>query len=285
MNKKIRVHPGVIHPDELVACGLLILNEPNVEFGIIRTRDSIPTDYTVDVDEEYDEVSKFDTHQFTKDSEYYGLSSSGLVYRYVKKSLHSSDMDNFIKALNVRDTRVGFTSNSVYDNALNAITKCNSINPDSKEQEEIFTKLLDLVTRLIKSILIKNVNKYTEAVKELEELAKSSDEKNNVFRFREANVKVIDNALICKFYPNWRKISRKLKRPFIIPGDVNGQYKILADTNVVFIATANDLTFLHPRGFLAVVEPKNGLIEVILSTGELLSIEVSKVQRILDGII
>lgn len=86
MIKEIVTHNGVFHADEVLAVALLKLFT-NTAYRVTRTRDPLVidcADIVVDVGAKNDvDTLRFDHHQFDKTDPDYGLSSAGLVYRYL----------------------------------------------------------------------------------------------------------------------------------------------------------------------------------------------------------
>ena len=99
--KKIVTHDGVFHADEVFAIALLKVSSIQDDFEIIRTRDAnivSEADIVIDVGGKVSDIvaeadlaaimgisSKlyFDHHQFDKDDKLFGLSSAGLVYKFL----------------------------------------------------------------------------------------------------------------------------------------------------------------------------------------------------------
>jgi uncharacterized UPF0160 family protein len=97
----------------------------------------------IDVGGEYNpESDKYDHHQFKEEDINYGKSSAGLVWKDLRntfKELYTgkdlTDLDNFIKYVDARDTNVDYDPSSVYDVIGECVTMTNCINPGDKEQD------------------------------------------------------------------------------------------------------------------------------------------------------
>ena len=295
MSIKIGVHNSVFHSDELIAIALIrIATGDDIE--VVRSRDELvlgECEILVDVGGVYDALKqKYDHHQFNETSKYYGLSSAGLVLKDVIDSLTHfydgiEDIVQLVKAVDARDTRVGYDVSNVYEPLFDAISHCNTVDPMSKSQDDRFIEVLDKVEDIILTLLTKDIDAYTKQLEAFETLAESYDKDNElVFEMREAFTEDVDEVVVAKFFPNWRAISRDTGKCFIMPGDKTSQYKIMTDTSKYQIATTKDEVFTHFNGFISVVEPKEDstIIGIILTNGKLLEVDLKRVREAFNHI-
>ncbi len=286
---KVGTHANIYHLDEITAIALIKFLD---DVEIIRSRNEVvlkEAEMLVDVGGEYDpEKSLYDHHQFKYDEYNYGVSSAGLVWRDMRNFFYSqyddlTDLEDFIKYVDARDTRVGYDSSNVYDVIGEAITATNHIDPRSKEQDYRFNIMVDIITSIIKALASKNIKVYTSSVKNLELLAESyNEEKKPLFVLRKKSAVELDNVIVSKFFPEWRAMSKELGKCFIMPGDEDGQYKIMIDTSKYKIMIVKDEVFVHVNGFIAVVEPKetSDVIGIALTNGDLFEVAISKIEEV-----
>ncbi len=284
----VGVHDGVFHSDEVIAVALLNLVG---ETKVIRTRCPLTLgecEVLVDVGGEYDPMhQKYDHHQFTMKSLDYGLSSAGLVWKDVRsycKTAYASitDMDALIAAVDARDTRVGYDPSNVYEPIFEAISACNTLNPMGDEQDHRFNIMVSEVENIIVALMDKNLDMYTRRITSLERLADSyTIEKKFTFNKRQIFRQEVGKVIVSEFFPEWRKISRELSKCFVMPGDKEGQYKIMTDTSKYHIVVTKDEVFTHANGFISIVQPKEKSKElgIALSNGELFEVSIEEIEE------
>ena len=289
---KVGTHSGVIHADEVVAIALMSFMD---SLEITRSRSELvlgECEMLVDVGGEYDPLnSKYDHHQFEKDDPFYGLSSAGLVYKdlrpYFKTTGELEDLDAFIAAVDARDTRVGYDPSNVYEPVFNAVTELNHIDPTNHEsQATMFDVLVERVSDIIDALLNKNNVKYSTTLAVLEKAAKQETKnKEEEFAIRAKSYTELDDAIVSKFFPTWRKISSETGKAFIMPGDETSQYKIMVDTNTKQIAATKNEVFTHINGFISVVAPPKDSthIGIAFTDGSLVEIPLDTVKRVLNA--
>lgn len=299
-------HDGIFHSDEVIAIALLTFGQDNLKIVRTRYKASIDTaEFTIDVGGEYaPKEGKFDHHQFkdevldrdgniiTPRDPFYGLSSAGLIWKETRPHIlekipdgNIKELDRFIEAVDARDTRVDYDESNVYEPIFDAITAFNDIDPMSYDQNDLFTAAVAITKKIIMALLGNDVKTYTEIITEMEHTTEVIDKlKAETFKERALAVVHIEGAAVSEFFPDWRKASKELGMPFIMPGDHPGEYKIMMDTSKNRIVTARDAKFVHNNGFIAVVKP-NGVsthIGIALLDGRLLEVSLAEIKKVLD---
>jgi len=287
---KIGCHDGCFHSDEVVAIALMSFMD---SLEITRSRSEIvlgECEMLVDVGGEYDPLnSKYDHHHFPTNDPFYGLSSAGLVYKdlrpYFSTTGELEDLDAFIAAVDARDTRVGYNEANVYEPVFDSITALNNIDPvNHKAQALMFDVLVERVSDIIDALLNKNTVKYTTTLAVLEKAAEQeSKNKNEEFTIRSQAYTEREDVIISKFFPTWRKISKATGKPFIMPGDVEGQYKVMIDTTERGIHSTRNQIFTHVNGFISVVKPSGTHIGIALTDEDLIEVSIDEVNRAFNG--
>ena len=289
---KIGTHSAVFHPDEVVAIALMSFMD---SLEITRSRSEIvlgECEMLVDVGGEYDPLnSKYDHHQFEKDDPFYGLSSAGLVYKdlrpYFKTTGELEDLDAFIEAVDARDTRVEYDPSNVYEPVFNTITDLNNIDPVNHEaQATMFDVLVERVSDIIDALLNKNTVKYSTTLAVLEKAAEQEAKNKEIeFRVRSKAYTELDDVIVSKFFPTWRQVSSDTGKPFIMPGDVASQFKVMVDTNTRQIATTRDQVFTHINGFISIVAPSDSSTHmgIAFTDGSLIEVPLHVVRRVFNG--
>jgi len=288
----IGTHSGVFHSDEVVAIALMSFMD---SLEITRSRSEIvlgECEMLVDVGGEYDPLnSKYDHHHFKCSDPFYGLSSAGLVYKdlrpYFKTTGELEDLDAFIEAVDARDTRVGYNESNVYEPVFEAITALNNIDPvNHASQATMFDVLVERVSDIIDALLNKNTVKYSTTLAVLEKAAEQETKnKEEVFAIRAKTYVELDDVIVSKFFPTWRKISSGTGKPFIMPGDEDSQFKVMVDTNTRQIATTRDQVFTHINGFISIVSPSGSSTHmgIAFTDGSLIEVPLHVVRRALNG--
>ena len=114
-----------------------------------------------------------------------------------------------------------------------------------------------------------------------ERLAKYEKYKADIFRKRKEAMVLVDDVVVAKYFPVWRQVSKNLNRPIIMPGDVEGQYKVMMDTSKRQIATTKDSLFTHMNGFVSITEPTGNVIGIALTDGKMLEVRLDEVKKVL----
>lgn len=168
-------HDGVFHADEVLSIALLkavgLLN-----LKVIRTRDPrtiADAAIVTDVGGIYNlETLRFDHHQFEKDDENYGLSSAGLVWKYLKETKGLEDyytVDKLVKEVDDHDT--GAKKQEQF-HFCGIISSYNATNPTDEEQETQFQKAVDFAIDLINNLMASaEVNKHRKEIAANTEIA------------------------------------------------------------------------------------------------------------------
>ena len=286
----IGTHPNIFHSDEIIA---VILVGYVDSVTVTRTRDEkiLKTmDMLIDVGGVYAPLdAKYDHHQFKKTDPFYGLSSAGLVWRDVKEYMATeyedlTDLEAFIDAVDRRDTRVEYDPSNVYEPVFDAITACNGIDPRSTEQNFRFNMMVELIGNIVVNLATKNIEGYTDTLEVLETLAeKSTAEKLPQYAQRQLDTVDLGHVVVSKFFPEWRKTSKFTGKPFIMPGDNDGEYKVMIDTTTAQIAATRDEVFTHTNGFISIVKPKESSthIGIALTNGALFEIPLADIKKVI----
>lgn len=162
-----------------------------------------------------------------------------------------------IKAVDARDTRPPmYDSNGEFEPLFNAVNNCNLIDIGSKEQDERFTRLVNLFTLFIwgkipYKVLFSNIKKIGDA----ESKNKEHEMKK---RIRETNkVSEIDGIPIYKNrdlrYVDTRRALGNNPFVFICFDDLSSTYKVSTNTEfskIVSLGDKENTEFLHPNGFI-----------------------------------
>ncbi len=281
-------HDALFYSDEIIAVALIkmTVNDP---VRIVRSRNEEveAATYAVSVGGKYDPKNgRYDHHQFKKDDPYYGLSSAGLVWRNIleKRLKGSENLSAFIEAVDARGTRAFYDPSNVYEPVFDAVTAFNDIKPLSVRQDVRFNEMILIITDIMNALVDKDADEYAGLIIKLERMAEENTQsKTPVFEHRKESVVELDDVAVSKFFPGWRKASRTLGKPFIMPGDKGGQYKIMTDTSVHQIATTRDEVFTHPNGFISVIDPEfdSTHFGITLTNGKLLEVPISEVTKVL----
>lgn len=278
----IGTHNGVFHTDEVIAIAFLKIEEPRREVEVIRTRDMntlSECDFLVDVGGEYDGQTKFDHHQWNYESKFYGKSSAGLVYDFlIDNKGWTEQFTSFIEHVDARDTRSSrkpymtwdFRTNSLvkvkvckydplnpHDELCNYIAKCNTLEPMSQEQDDMFNVVLELVSDYLLDMLDIVDSVWEEKVMDYSEIIelgnKTAKIKNNEFK-RRSELVVTDGLVnYGEWYPTWSK--DLVDGVFVTNGDRDGEFKVMVDTNYLKIISCNDNVFTHASGFICIIKP------------------------------
>ncbi len=287
---KVGVHHSVFHSDELVAIALIKYLD---DVEVTRTRDEeiLKTmEILVDVGGEYSpDEALYDHHQFKKDDPFYGLCSAGLVWKDTKEYISTeyedlTDLEAFIDAVDRRDTRVGYDPSNVYEPVFEAITACNDIDPMCKNQDDRFNIMLNHVEGIIAAIASKNVEAYADLLEAMEILAEVNT-KNKIPQYEQRQLDAVDlgDVIVTKFFPEWRQASKITGKPFVMPGDLEGQYKVMVDTTTIQIAATKDEVFTHANGFISIVAPNETSthLGIALTNGKLFEVPYSEIRKVI----
>jgi len=114
-----------------------------------------------------------------------------------------------------------------------------------------------------------------------ERLAKYEKHKNEIFRNRKKAMVLVDDVLVAKYFPGWRKMSKSLNRPIIMPGDVKGQYKVMLETGKRQLVTTRDSLFTHMNGFVSICEPKGNTIGIATTDGKMVEVRLDEIKKVL----
>jgi hypothetical protein len=272
MNKLIiiRTHNGVFHSDELAAIALLIAYKEITEYKVIRTRDDIDADYTIDVGMEYNHTSHFDHHQFKPYEEYWGVASVGLIAQYLRPILCSSNLfkiehNHLIKDINQRDTRVNYSPSGEYEELFNNISDCNSIDIYSEEQGTIFNYLLSLFIKYFSNDI--DLDKLKLQVEKLAVVNKSF--KTSTMEKRFSELEQVDTIMDIPVYrhPEDLYVDTKMfdanSGYILIYYDVGqANYTVTCNTDYCVIEDIENKVFIHANGFLAKTTDKEPFFRI-----------------------
>ena len=283
---------GVFRPDQVIAVALAKFIGP---LDIIRTRDKDVIDnakLVIGIGEKYDRTAeRYDYHQFTPCDPYYGFSASSLVWKKVKeyfKIVHAngaiSDVDDLVEAVAARETLVGNSKSSIYKGLFDSIAACNNIEPFSEMQNTVFNLIVEELVDIIDSLAKGNTEQFSQRVLELEEFADATAKKKEpIFLAREKAMRVVGDVLVSKFFPTWRNVSKKQGKPFIMPGDADGEYKIMTDTTKNGIVAVKDSIYVHKNGFVATCKPTGTHIGIAMLRGDMYEVSIKEVDEILTN--
>jgi hypothetical protein len=145
--------------------------------------------------------------------------------------------------------------------------------------------MVDVIGELIHALAENDIKLYTTRIQNLEDLAaKYAEEKAEIFTERSLTITTLDEVVVTKFFPMWRKLSKATGKCIIMPGDEEGQYKVMTDTSSQQIATTKDEVFTHTNGFISVVAPKEDSthIGIALTDGSLIEVSIKEIDNILN---
>jgi len=263
--KTIGVYSGKFTADTVIATALALLTTR--EWKIHMTRD---INILKSMDIEINTLTSFDflagrVNHKKMNKELFAdyKSTSMLIWKFTE---HNYNID-----YNTREditTILNTVNSNIYNPIVESINKCNVADLYSKEQENTFNILVELVKNIFISLIKKNLVNYTKYINTLEDLSeKIENENNRIFENREENIIVFKDFLISKFFPRWRHYSKKFARPMIMLGDNPNEYKIVINTKVATILEVNNKVYIHPQGFIAVTKDIDSELKLELSNG------------------
>lgn len=264
----VATHHGVFHADEITAIALLSLTKTVL---VSRTRDSSiinKADIVVDVGGRHGKYTKedgseqecYDHHQWRNpnDSELFGKSSAGLVASAYSVAPNRKE---FIVAVDARDTRVNWDKEGKYEPIFNAINNCNHFDLGSKEQDELFIKMVDLVAHYLSSNIDEEVLLYELNLISYEMI--EIKDKLNQERFKGMLVFAIatppnhvtimgavcpDNAYVSREYLDEQGLQHAI---LCVYDSVQDNYSYLVNTDYIKIIDISDKIMVHPNNFMA----------------------------------
>jgi uncharacterized UPF0160 family protein len=185
---KVATHNGVFHADEVTAIGLLQVfgYNPQVYRVPHQTKDFEGFNFIIDIGKEFDNVSRFDHHQYTG-----GKSSAGLIWDFIGQDY--PEISKLVSLVDNHDTGVSKAGEFEYPSLVSAYN--HSSNIYDIEQDEAFDKAVDFAATVIQSL-----KDAQDSLKYAEETVKSSE--------------IINNVLVLKeFTPHWSKFVNGVSTP------------------------------------------------------------------------
>jgi len=302
---KVVTHNGNFHTDEIVAIALHKVYA-NSNIKILRTRDSKTikeADIAIDVGGEYNGDNLLDHHQFTKDSELYGLSSAGLVVKTLKHQTTCNDCGHhhknnvvdsccymcgsnalisnkyftnehktFIKAVDARDTFVNYDKDGKYTPLFNNVNSCNLLDINSKEQDDRFSELVELFV-----LYFSNTITYSELFTKIEKIAKKEKAvTDNIYSARKKTLKCIVEENDLKVYAvknlGYVPFYDLGVDAFLMFDDLQDCYSLQVNTEKYKIIDVENKIFIHSNGFIA--KFKAGTVTLEDTSGEFIKINI-----------
>jgi len=172
--KKVVTHFGVFHADEVVAIALIIFfikkffNKEDIVISRVAHQTEMSElelyDIIIDIGREYDQVKKFDHHQYQG-----GMASAGLIWKAIKESYNLKgyeEIDSLVKLVDQNDTGEKPSGNFELPSLISRFNKDNIM---TEEQNIAFNKAINFVIDMIESI-----DNEVEIKKEAEQIINSS---------------------------------------------------------------------------------------------------------------
>jgi len=282
----ILTHSGVFHADEITACALLqvaleTINKIDYNIVITRSRNkdeftNSKYDYIVDVGGKYDGITLFDHHQFDKTDKLYGLSSAGLVYKYICKleptfSTYKT-LATFINDVDKQDTGIQIMPKFHYCNLI-SMTNNADVN-NNKQQLKSFYYMLQCTVGIIRNIIRKDIQfieyKSLSQIVPILTLFKGGSNYNIVI----ANKYIPTSYFIGKadiiIYPDTVDIEQYWIKTIELTKNEYGSKYSLSATN------RDDEIFTHKAGFIGKYKLNNNSINFILNN-EKFNININEV--------
>ena len=107
MTNKVYTHNGTFHADEISAIALLQVFIPSIDYSIERvdhqTTEFPNAHYVIDTGRQYDNITRFDHHQWEG-----GKSSAGIIWQHLKEKLELDypSIDDLVEAIDHNDVGV-----------------------------------------------------------------------------------------------------------------------------------------------------------------------------------
>jgi len=273
-------HPGIFHPDELFALAGLELAGFGLDIVRTRCQDIIDDcDIVVDVGMEYDpDRMRFDHHQDGPDV--HGRSAFGLIAHWLwEEDEVPSLIWELVRAVDARDTRVGYNPKSPWDEILGWISDLNDLDIQGIEQSRAFYRSLHFARDILEGIRDYNIHgpkgeifdRLAEAAAEAretkEEILKARSEKAEII-----GVDVDGGRLQAKFAAVDKYVG--LNNLTAVHGDdvwgsifhdhQTNEIKVTVNTDYLKISPeSHGAKFVHKNGFFAVWDEAkwNGIIQ------------------------
>lgn len=247
MNQIIATHSGTFHADEIFAIALIKVFVNN-KVAVHRTRNQSiidEADFAIDVGGLYlVDAQRFDHHQFKESHYCYGLSSAGLVFKYLKNngmdSIHIDALKKLVAEIDEHD--IGSHKHNV-NHFTGIISSFNHKDVDSEYQESKFNDALDFTIGHIKRLTSYAEHKNSQRIR-LESLKPDS----NGFMFSK------------EYIDDWKiKAFKESAKAFICYNKSDDDYSVLIPPinldsydslyELVPTGTSNEI-FVHQQGFI-----------------------------------
>lgn len=246
---QIYTHHGLFHSDEVTAIALLKVFYPDERYEIKRvhhqTLEFPDALYVIDTGRVYDGKTRFDHHHFEKDDPNYGLSSAGLIWRYIGQQEKYPNISKFIDLIDQHDTGIRKASPFEYPSLISSY---NTDQVYSDEQYRAFTRAIDTAM-----VIIRKMKDIIDGIEIAEKIVNDAP--------------VIDDILFLEtFHRSWSLFVDGEKRPEIhrvvwqnpdlknwyiqVPNMKPGEYGL----NGTPLHQDDAMDFVHKSGFLAVAK-------------------------------
>ena len=273
----IGTHNGIFHIDEAMAIAERIVFLEKRMPIIIRSRDEKElqkADVIIDVLERYDNIKFFDHHQFDKNHELYGLSSAGLMWKFLNEHLELEypSIDELINEIDRQDT--GIEKMPKYHLA-GIISNMNQENIYGEEQDKAFERAVKLLVDVLEDLIRKDdsLKKKKNIAENAERITVQGSDIEIVKLPKDAGIFVPTHLFIGKGdvlsqYDQHEKIWKNMTIP-IENGSFESKFK-LTSTN------KEEEVFYHKGGFFQSTKAKNGEYSfAVEGVGEITLPEVS----------
>lgn len=143
----IITHNGTFHADEITAIALLQVFKP-AQYSIKRLphqSENLSADYVIDIGREYDNITKFDHHQWEG-----GKSSAGLIWEYIGKEEEYPELSKLIKAVDDNDVGIQPATQFEYSRLISTY---NSQDIHDDYQLHQFHEAVNFAYKLIQNIV------------------------------------------------------------------------------------------------------------------------------------
>jgi uncharacterized UPF0160 family protein len=276
--KKIAVHDGKFHADEIFAIAILKIIYPKLK--IIRTRNPKifqKADMRIDIGNKYNPLTNdYDHHQpefKNKRKNKIPYASAGLIWKkFGKKLTNSKESFNFIDSkiiqyIDAEDN--GFEEIKGY--SINKfIEGFNSLNLNKKKDEKSFNELVAIIQKVLEN----EIAKIEFAIKSKKIIRKKIKETNKDYIILEKYIpwKEITTKesklkfVICfnDYEKKWHAIAvPKKENKFKNRKDFPKKWAGLTNKKLIEISGVADATFCHKNLFIAIAKSKKGAINLV----------------------
>lgn len=254
--KTIITHSGTFHIDEIAACALLQIFQPNIyTIKRIAHQDPIPADadFVIDIGRQYDpSKGLFDHHQWK-----HGKSSAGLMWEYLGVAEQYPYISNIINLIDQHDVGIRKATAFELPNLISAFNT-DDIYDDDKQHNAFYKALNTLI------VYFNSMKRYQDKVNDAPNIVNNSP--------------IMDDVLILPEYiAGWQTYINGTTelahiRAVIWPkGDKSTQWyaqvptvtPISYEMNHPSFKQNSDMIFVHANGFLCVAPSKLAMYEYL----------------------